>query len=385
MSLQAEINLRPGDLSQYADLRAEVRAFLTEYGAEHGRDEWVESWMGHSAVVSKALGDRGWIGMTWPRKYGGGERSFLERYVVTEELLASGIPVAAHWIGDRQSGPLLLRYGTEAQRERYLPGIVRGEVFFSIGMSEPNSGSDLAAARTKAEKTETGWVINGQKIWTSNAHNNHYAIVFCRTSPLNEKARHEGFSQFIVDLATPGITIKGIENMAGDHHFNEVFFDNVEVPDDALVGEPGNGWDQVTSELAFERSGPERFLSNFTLAESIVRTLRAGDIDAAPKQEIGRMAAHYWTLRKMSSGVATAIAEGNPPNLEAALVKDLGTTFEQEIADLARMTVPSASIHADAYFSAMQDYTVLHAPSFTLRGGTNEVLRGIIARGMGLR
>lgn len=384
--MQAAINIRPGDLSQYAELRAQVRRFLTDYAAEHGADDWVESWMGHSPAFSKALADQGWIGMTWPREYGGGEHSFLERYVVIEELLASGAPVGAHWIGDRQSGPLLLGFGTEEQRRKYLPAITRGESFFSIGMSEPGSGSDLAAARTRADKTEDGWVINGQKIWTSNAHLNHFAIVFCRTSPLDEKNRHHGFSQFIVDLKTPGIDIRGIENIAGEQHFNEVFFTDVHVSDEDLVGEAGNGWHQVTSELAFERSGPERFLSNFALSQKLVESLKntAADSDLA-KARIGRLAAHYWTLRKMSTGIATAISEGDPPNLEAALVKDLGTRFEQEIADTARELMDSRIIEADLFFNAMQRYTVTHAPSFTLRGGTNEVLRGIVARGMGLR
>ncbi len=382
--MQASINIRPGDLSQYADLRAEVRSFLADYARQHGKHDWIASWMGHSPQFSKALGERGWIGMTWPKKYGGAERTFLERYVVMEELLASGAPVAAHWIGDRQSGPLLLNVGTEAQRQKYLPGITRGETFFSIGMSEPGSGSDLAAARTKAEKTSDGWVINGQKIWTSNAHNNHYAIVFCRTSPLNEKKRHEGFSQFIVDLKSEGLETRPIENIAGEHHFNEVFFKDVVVADDCLVGEAGNGWNQVTSELAFERSGPERFLSNYALTAKLTDAMQGVDSDLA-RQEIGRMAAHYWTLRKMSSGVAKAISEGDPPNLEAALVKDLGTIFEQEIADTTRKLVHSSDIRSDEFFDLMQSYTVMHAPSFTLRGGTNEVLRGIIARGMGLR
>ena len=159
--------------------------------------------------------------MTWPKQYGGHERSSLERYVVLEELLAAGAPVGAHWVADRQSGPLILRFGTEEQRQRFLPPITRGEIYFCIGMSEPDSGSDLASIRTRAERCEGGWKVNGTKIWTSNAH----------LSPLHDHAvphpgragqKHEGLTQFLVDLKTPGVTIRPDHDLAGEHHFNEV-------------------------------------------------------------------------------------------------------------------------------------------------------------------
>src|SRR5690606_19953868 len=186
------------------------------------------------------------------------------RYVVSEELLAAGAPVSAHWIADRQSAPLLLHYGTPAQQERYIPGIVRGEIYFCIGMSEPNSGSDLASIGSRAAREGDVWVLNGRKIWTTNAHRSHYMIALVRTQGRGDD-RHGGMSQFIIDLKAPGVTVRPIRDLSGGEHFNEVFFDDVVLGSDALVGTDGNGWTQVMAELAFERSGPERFLSSMTL------------------------------------------------------------------------------------------------------------------------
>ncbi len=390
MNTEADIDfdLEPCDLSHYDELRQEVRRFLDDYRREHGDQDWVASWMGFSDTFSKALAQRGWIGVCWPVEFGGGEKSFLERYVIIEELLASGAPVGAHWVADRQSGPLILQYGSQSQKARYLPAITRAESYFCIGMSEPESGSDLAGARTKAQRTDSGWLINGQKLWTSHAHRCHHAIVFCRTSPIDEKKRHAGFSQFIVDLKTKGVQVTPVANIAGEQHFNSIHFDNVEVPQDALVGEQGNGWQQVTGELAFERSGPERFMSNFNLSEALVAALKGKSSDTADCA-IGKTAARYWALRKMSSGLAAEIADGQSPDLKAALVKDIGTRFEQSIPELVRHLQTVAASESDPQdlerLSQLLHYNILHAPSFTLRGGTTEVLRGIIARGMGLR
>jgi alkylation response protein AidB-like acyl-CoA dehydrogenase len=365
-------------------LRHQVRAFIAEeLAAEH--------WTPNSDFgshrdpgFSRRLGSRGWIGITWPRRYGGGERSFLERYVVTEELLAAGAPVGCHWIADRQSGPLLLRYGTEAQREEFLPGITRGETFFAIGMSEPDSGSDLASIRTRAAPVAGGYEVTGAKVWTSYAHQSHFAITLVRTAPIDAAHRHAGLSQLIVDLKAQGVSIRPIRNLAGEHDFNEVVFDRVFVPSERLIGGEGDGWRQVTSELAFERSGPERFLSSHQVMRGLV-----GEAGAQPEPEmakaLGRMAAELWTLRQMSLSVAGMLQAGETPNLEAALVKDLGTGFERDVPERARLLAPRRQPRGAERFDAALAEAVLHAPSWTLRGGTREILRGIIARGLGLR
>jgi alkylation response protein AidB-like acyl-CoA dehydrogenase len=339
------------------------------------------------ADFSRKMGQRGWIGMTWPKQHGGHERSSLERYVVLEEMLAAGAPVALHWIADRQSGPLILRVGTDEQK-KILPRIAAGEAFFCIGMSEPDVGSDLASVRTKAAKVQGGYLVNGTKVWTSFAHKSHYMILFCRTGPAEPKGgdRHGGVSQFLVDLHnTPGITIRPIIAMTGEHHFNEVVFQDAFLPETALLGKEGDGWNQVTSELAFERSGPERFLSSFWLFVELVRALGPDPSDAGAIA-IGRLAAHIITLRRLSLSVAGMLQNGENPALQAALVKDLGALVEQEIPEIARQLVdqePDAK--STQPFAAVLAHTMMHAPSFSLRGGAREILRGIIARGLGLR
>jgi alkylation response protein AidB-like acyl-CoA dehydrogenase len=366
-------------------LRVEVREFLREQFGGARPVKRARSWGGFDREFSRRVGARGWIGMTWPKTYGGHERTFLERYVVLEEMLAAGAPVSAHWVADRQSGPLLLRFGTEAQRQKILPGIIRGELAFAIGMSEPDSGSDLASIRTRAAKVDGGYVVNGTKVWTSNAHLSDYLIALFRTQVVPDK-KHEGLTQFLVDLRnTSGITIRPIVDLAGKHHFNEVNFTDAFVPDDARVGQEGDGWKQVTAELGFERSGPERYLSSIALIRELVREVAARPDDAGA-EAVGRMVASLATLRQMSTSVAGMLQAGENPNLEAAVVKDVGTTFEQSIPELAHALLDvEPTIDSGADLQQVLGYIMQTAPSFSLRGGTREILRGIIARGLGLR
>lgn len=362
-------------------LREQVRAFVAEeISAGHWRPRG-DFASHYDAGFSARLGARGWLGMTWPEPFGGHERSTLERLVVTEELLAANAPVAAHWIADRQSGPLLLRYGTEAQCREFLPAIARGESFFSIGMSEPDSGSDLASVRTRAEPVEGGWVLNGRKVWTTYAHLNHFAIVLARTGDAGP-SRHEGLSQFIVDLRAADVQVRPIINMAGASEFNEVVFDQTFVPADRLVGEPGNGWTQVTSELAFERSGPDRYLSSIRQMECAAR-LAAGLDDDRLNDALGRACAKLIALRSMSISVAVKLQMGEMPNLEAALIKDLGNSFERDQIHVFRRLRCLAP--DDAHWRDALTESLLNSPSWTLRGGTREILRGMVARGLGLR
>jgi alkylation response protein AidB-like acyl-CoA dehydrogenase len=361
-----------------------VRAFLAEALADLPPRQRALSWMGHDPAFSRAVGARGWIGMTWPTQYGGQARSALDRYVVMEEMLAAGAPVGAHWIADRQSGPLLLNAGTEAQRQSILPRIAAGDCYFCIGMSEPDAGSDLAAVRTRAVDADGGYRISGTKLWTTGAHHAHYMVLFCRTDAAGE-TRRDGTSQFLLDLATPGVTVRPVIDMTGAHHFNEVILDDVFVPHDALIGQRGDGWKQVMSELAYERSGPERFLSSFQLLEQLVAVVAQNPNDRAAIA-IGRIVAHIATLRRMSQSIAGMLERGEDPALQASIVKDLGATLEQEIPELARLLVETApDVTAADEFAATLATTLLLAPSYSLRGGTREVLRGIIARGLGLR
>ncbi|MDX1893116.1 acyl-CoA dehydrogenase family protein [Mycolicibacterium sp. 050158] len=364
-------------------LRTEVRAFLAEQLAVGAFTPSVDSWLcGWDEAFTATLARRGWLGMTVPQRYGGHGRTFGERFVVTEELLAAGAPVAAHWISDRQIVPSLLKYGTEEQKSHFLPQIVAGECFFAIGMSEPDSGSDLASVRTRAVPFDGGWSLTGTKVWTSGAHLAHAFIVLARTAPADPAHRHDGLSQFIVDLRSPGVEVRPIVSMNGQHHFNEVVLDDVFIPDERVFGQIGQGWTQVTSELAFERSGPERFLSTFPLlTHAVDRTVGA---PAVPDAELGRLVARVAGLHHMSTAVAGSLQRGEAADVPAAVVKVLGTTVEGDVADFADLATGDEA-STDGQWAALVAAAVDQRPGFTLRGGTNEVLRGVIARGLGMR
>jgi alkylation response protein AidB-like acyl-CoA dehydrogenase len=366
-----------------AGVRREIRAFLAEHQAPAASVARANAWMSADPAFSRALGAAGYIGMIWPKQYGGGERQPLERYIVLEELLAAGAPVGLHWIADRQSGPLLLRYGTEEQRRRFLPGVAQGEQYFCIGMSEPSAGSDLASVRTRATPMAGGWMLNGQKIWTTHAHRCSIMMALVRSVP--GSARQEGLTQLLIDLSTPGVRVRPIIDLAGNHDFNEVYFDDVFVPHSMLVGTEGEGWNQVTAELSLERSGPERYLSSLALLLAFVARVGA-DPDPISAALIGKLTAELWTLRQMSMSTAAKLASGKDPALEAAIVKDLGNTFEQEMPRAIRAASPGdLDLAAETDFTRVLFYLLQVSPSFSLRGGTREVLRGIIAKGLGLR
>ena len=366
-----------------AALREDVRAFLRAELATRTSVQRAQSWMGFDAGFSRKLGRRGWIGMVWPKRYGGQERSALERYVVLEELLAAGAPVAAHWIADRQSGPLLLRFGTEEQRARFLPAVARGEHFFCIGFSEPGAGSDLAAVRTRARREPGGWRVNGSKLWTTLADRAHTMIALVRTSG-EADSRHGGLSQMLIDLSGQGVTVRPVMDMAGERHFNEVVFDDAWVGDDMLVGREGEGWQQATAELSLERSGPERYLSSFQLMLELL-------VAAGPKPSeavrllVGELTAELWTLRQMSLSIAAQLASGLDPAVEAAIVKDLGASFEQRLPSAVQAILDDDLGTRNPALRPVMDFLLQTSPSFSLRGGTREILRGIIARGLGLR
>lgn len=364
-------------------LRRRVRTFLEAERARDGFQPTADCWVsGVSPTFSRKLGEMGWIGMTWPKQYGGHAEPALHRLVVTEELLVAGAPVAAHWIADRQSGAQILKFGTEAQKQSILPRIAAGECYTCVGMSEPQAGSDLAAVMTKATKTPTGWTLSGRKIWSTIAHISNYMIVLARTSPAEGKNRHVGLSQFLVDLTLPCVDITGIRDIAGHTHFNEVVFDDVKLTDDALLGSEGEGWAQCMGELAMERSGPERFLTTFLLLEQTLAEMPS----AIPPIIVGDLIARLTTLRIMSRGIAHRLQAGEHPDTEAALVKQLGTAFEKHLFATVRNIIAA---HPEAEMPAvllrLRDEVQLRLPSNTLRGGTTEILRGVIARQLGVR
>ncbi|MDB5447786.1 MAG: acyl-CoA dehydrogenase [Phenylobacterium sp.] len=367
-------------------LRGEVREFLAEQMTRFPAARRARTWMGYDAEFSRALGAKGWVGMNLPKAYGGGDRGYFARFVLIEELLAAGAPVAFHWVAERQSGPLILRYGTEEQKRTIVPRICRGEASFCIGMSEPNSGSDLASVRTRADPTDNGWRLNGSKIWTTYGHKSDFMIALVRTSGKPED-RHAGLSQLLIDMKTPGITARPIRDLSGDEHFSEVHFNDVELPPDALLGEEGRGWAQVNAELAFERSGPERALSSVLLADLWLKLVRARNLRTDSERELaGWILTQLAPLRNLSLAVTAMLAGGESPVVEASMIKDLGTGFEQALPALVTDYVASLQPGEipDDLLAAL-DYLAGMSPSFSLRGGTREIIRGIIARGLGLR
>ncbi|WP_327152025.1 acyl-CoA dehydrogenase family protein [Nocardia sp. NBC_01329] len=379
-------NLNPVALPpEHEDLRGNVRTFLAEEIAM-GRitprcDQWLGGW---DPAFSRRLGESGWVGMTFPTKYGGSGKGALARFVVTEELLAAGAPVAAHWIADRQTGPGLLRFGSAEQKEAFLPLIAQGQYYFAAGMSEPDTGSDLASVRTSGRRIDGGWRVSGTKVWTSGAHLAQAMVVLARTEPRSSD-RHAGLTQFIIELPDPNVQIRPIRLLTGEHHFNEVVLDDVFVPDTRVLGEPGSGWKQVTSELAMERSGPERILSTFPLLAAATDYLaeNSSRIDMA---RFGAVVARIWALRQMSLAVAGRLEVGAAPAAEAATVKDLGTRFETVVIDTVRLlTELEPDSGSDQEIPRMLAESILHSPGFTLRGGTNEILRGVVARQLGVR
>lgn len=376
-ALRLELVTLPGETRS---LRDRVRTLVDGYAAE--RPFEVKFSMGGAAdrEFSRVLADAGLVGLAIPQEYGGAGLSAVDRFVVNEELLMVGAPQRHHYVADRQSAPTILRFGTPEQRERFLPRICSGELSFSVALSEPDAGSDLASVRTTARKVPGGWLLTGTKVWTSGAHRNDYALILVRTDPDAEE-RREGMGQFILDLRSEGLTISPIPSMDGLRHFNEVVLADVFVPDENLLGEPGAGWRQVNSELSFERAGPDRLLTPFPMFSAFVRETGAASPEPATKRDVGRLMSRFWSLRLMSLGVSHAIEAGEAPAVQAAMVKDAGTRFEQDaVATLNRLSQIEGLKGRDDEFERLLNSARQAAPTFTLRGGATEILRGIVAR-----
>lgn len=355
-------------------LRKAVQDLLARWRDEHGYTPRCDSWLrSYDLDFTRELARAGFIGMTWPRRYGGGEYSNVDRLAVTEELLRGGAPVSAHWIADRQIGPAILRYGSEDLRRRILPGIAAGDYLFCLGLSEPDAGSDLAAVRTTARRTDGGWLVSGRKIWTSGAHHATHCYVLARTGRYGEK--HKGLSEFIVEMSTPGITVTPIIDMAGDHHFNETAFDSVFVPENNLLGVEGDGWRQVVTQLAVERGGAERVLSTYPLLAEVLEhahRVRANHLQA----ELGQLLARLAALRRMCWDLARHMDAGQPMVVEAATLKMLGNAFERDVIALAREVLGGAHRGPESAYGQ----ALLASPGFSLRGGASDVLLSIIAK-----
>jgi alkylation response protein AidB-like acyl-CoA dehydrogenase len=351
-----------------------VRGLVSQWRDE-GRytprsDSWLRSF---DPAFSRELAARRLLGITWPRRFGGRAGSNLMRLAVTEELLRAGAPVAAHWIADRQIGPAILRHGSARLQEEILPGIVTARYLFCLGMSEPEAGSDLAAVRTFAERADGGWRVSGRKVWTSIAQHATHIYLLARTERCERK--YDGLTEFIVDMDSPGITVSPIVDMAGEHHFNEVLFEDVFIPDHRLLGRAGAGWGQVVQQLSFERGGPERILSTYPLLMSLLAEL-PGTADPELTRKIGMLAARLAVMRRMCRDVARAMDRGEAPVEGAATLKYLGNQFERDVIEVARPLLGAQDAGPDSAYGQ----ALLASPGFSIRGGASDVLLSIIAK-----
>jgi alkylation response protein AidB-like acyl-CoA dehydrogenase len=363
----------PVDLGQ---LRREVRDFLSWARATGVFTSRVDCWLrGFDPGFSRELGARGWLGVTWPLRYGGRNWPGAARFVITEELLRFGAPITAHWMGDRQIGPSLLRHGSDQLKDEFLPRIAVSEATFCICMSEPDAGSDLASLTTRADPVPGGWLVNGAKVWTSHAQHASHGYLLARTS--REDRRHQGLTEFIIDMDWPGITVTPIADMSGARHFNEVTFQDLFIPDGRVLGTAGAGWGQVTEQLSFERGGPERVLTAYPLLEHMVAAAGGRpDLHA----ELGTAFARLRTLRRMALALTDALDRGEAPVQQAAALKIAGTEFEQHVVDLAARMLDIEADPSDGGVAGLLASAITASPGFTIRGGATAVLLSILAK-----
>ncbi len=377
------------------NFRKEVREFLESEKKKGTYQTRCDAWIiGHDPEFSRKVAARGWIGMTWPKAYGGQGKSYLDRLVLTEELLRYGAPVAAHWFSDRQIGPSIIAFGSEEQKKDFLPRIIKGEIYVGLGMSEPEAGSDLASLKTRAVEEGDHFIINGQKVWTSGAHSFNYIYCVVRTDPTVPK--HKGISELLVDLRLPGITVRPLIDMTGGHHFNEVFFDNVKVPRTALIGKKNDGFKQILAQLDYERSGMERLMANYPLFERILDYARetkknGGTLSKDPiiRNRLAELTIEFEVGRLLIYRVAWVLSQGRVPNYEASLAKTYCCEFEQRLAAAAISVLgPYGQLREGSKWAplgGMAAGSYLIAPGYSLQAGTHEILRNVIAmRGLGL-
>ena len=325
-----------------------------------------DSWLiGTSREFSLELAERGWLGMTWPVEEGGHGRSPLERFVVFEALVGTGAPLATSWFADRQIGPTLLQFGTPEQRRRFLPDIVAGTSAWSIGMSEPDAGSDVASIRTRADRDGDDWVVNGTKVWTSGAADADWCYVIARTDP--EAPPHAGLSELVVDLHSPGISISPITDMTGNRHFCEVVYTDVRVPGGNLVGQENGSFRQVMRQMEHERGGIDRLVSNRALYDEVRPHADTGD--PLVRQEIAALESGYRIGRHL---VLREILGQAPAGFSAA-TKTFCTEFEQRVAEFCARVAG-----ADAMIAGRVARNACYAPAYTIMGGTTNILRNII-------
>lgn len=349
---------------ELAELKSQARAVANQGVADHGvhNDSWIN---GFSKEFSATLGAEGWVGMTWPTEFGGGGRPPIERVIMAEEMIGAGAPIAASWFADRQFGPSIYSYGTPEQQERYLPDMLAGTTTWGIGMSEPNSGSDLASLATSAVRDGDTYVVNGQKIWTSGGALADYVYLICRTDSSGRP--HEGVSELIVPMDLPGIEVRTIRDMVGNTHFCEIFFTDVEVPAENLVGVEGGAFKQTMVQLEHERGGIDRLVSNRPLYD--LAWSKADRDNPLVRQTIARLESDYHVGRLL---VYREVLRQAPKGFSAA-TKVFCTEHQVRVADFAAQV-----LGPEMTLDNQQSQEYCYSPSYKLAGGTSEIMRNIL-------
>ncbi len=343
-----------------------------------------------SPEFSRKLAQKGWLGLTWPKEYGGGNRSYIDRTIFMAELMKCQAPLMYHFFGERQIGPGLMHFGSEELKEEFLPKIINAQISFCLGLSEPDAGSDVAAVTTSARKEGDYYIINGQKIWTTNAHNADYIWLLTVTDP--DGPKYKNLSEIIVDMKASGVTVQPLYNMIGVHSFNQVFFDDVKVHKRYLVGEKNRGFYQMLAQVDYERAGIERLMQNYPLLVNLKEHVKKTPLasDSLIRDKLAQLEIEFQAGRLLIYHVAWIIDQGKIPNYEAALSKTFCTRFEQKLGNITTEILgrfghvmpgfegtPLNGDGADSY---------LWSPSYTIQGGTSEILKTVIAtRGLGLK
>ena len=370
--------------------RQEVRDFLeAELKAgywEPSCDAWIQ---GYNPEFTKRVAQKGWIGLTWPKEYGGQGKGPIERLILTEEMLRYGAPAGCHWFADRQVGASILAYGTEELKAEFLPGIIKGELYFGLGMSEPGAGSDLASVQTRATEDGDYYIINGQKTWTSCAHFAHYFYIIARTD--SDAPKHRGISEFILKADIPGLNRTPMIDITGTEAWNDVFFDNVRVHKKYLIGEKNRGFYQILKQLDYERSGMERIMGNYALFVAIMQFSKENKLSQDPliRHKLAQIYIEFEVGRLLGYRVFSLMEEGQPPNWESAISKVYSTEFEKRLANLAiEILGPYGLLMSGSKFAPIRGiapHSYLGSKGYSLQGGTTEILKNIIAtRGLGL-
>ena len=373
--------------------REEVRTFVRDHwGGDASGSEFFPL-MGHFdegrvPAWLDALGRRGWIAPAWPKEYGGADLSMLEQFVLTQEVTAAGAPTSRRMLN--LVGPTIMLHGTPEQRAEHLPPMLRGETAWCQGFSEPGAGSDLASLRTAAVRDDDDYVVNGQKIWTSGAHESDWMFMLTRTDP--QAPKHRGITYLLVDMKSPGIEVRPLYSLDGGHWFNEVFFQDVRVPIANRIGEENAGWYVATSTLDFERSNIGLAMTAKKSLGRLCAYLRARPVPATrtEKHEVANRAVEIAIAELLSYVVVEIQARGGVPNMEASRCKMYGTELWQRLAHtrlrLAGMTgqfVSPGGIELTHGMHVAAEY--MNTLTTTIAGGTSEVQRNIIAtRGLGL-